>query len=299
MSLRITVIFLTLFCLFTATAINPLKSDNRIRLLLIDGQSKYHPQWPEWTPVLLKQLDESGLFVVDVLTSPQSGSSFDDFNPRFGRYKVIVSTYDGDLWPVRVQRSLERYMRKGGGLVVVHAANNAFPEWPAYNEMIGLGGWGGRTEASGPYVYLNQREERIHDTAPGPGGHHGPRHEFVIVNRAPRHPVMQGLPEKWLHAEDELYQKLRGPARNMEILATAFSAEKYEGTERHEPQLMSIRLDEGRIFHTAMGHDRKALSCVGFMTTFVRGCQWAATGKVTFPVPEEFPGPDKTSSRYY
>jgi uncharacterized protein len=192
MSIRITVIFLMLICLFTSTAINPLQSDNRIRLLLIDGQSKYHPQWPEWTPILLKQLDESGLFTVDVHTAPKAGSSFDEFNPRFGRYKVILSTYDGDLWPTRVQRSLERYMRKGGGLVVVHAANNAFPEWPEYNEMIGLGGWGDRNEASGPFVYLNQREELIHDTSPGPGGHHGPRHDVVRLKtfRAPIKPVL-------------------------------------------------------------------------------------------------------------
>lgn len=299
MYLRFSILLMLVLLFSSATWLNPNQWDPRIRLLLIDGQSQYHPQWPDWTPILLKQLDDSGLFAVDVYTAPLAGSSLESFNPRFGLYEVIVSTYDGDLWPPRVQRNLERYMRKGGGLVIVHAANNAFPEWKEYNEMIGLGGWGNRNEESGPYVYLNLKGELIYDRAPGPGGHHGPRHEFVLTNRQPRHPIMQGLPESWMHTEDELYDQLRGPAQNMEILATAFSSEEFEGTGRHEPQLMCLRFEEGRIFHTTLGHDRKALSCVGFMTTFVRGCQWAATGKVTFPVPEDFPAADTPRSRDY
>jgi hypothetical protein len=38
-----------------------------------------------------------------------------------------------------------------------------------------------------------------------------------------------------------------------------------------------------------------ALSCVGFLTTFQRGTEWAATGRVTQPVPASFPT-DKTVS---
>jgi hypothetical protein len=41
-------------------------------------------------------------------------------------------------WPWRVEQALEKYVSEGGGLVVYHAANNAFLVWRAYNDMIGL-----------------------------------------------------------------------------------------------------------------------------------------------------------------
>ena len=272
---------------------------NKINILLIDGQSKNHSHWKEWTPVLLKQLDDSGLFNIDVATSPMKGESLDKFNPRFKKYEVIVSLYDGDIWSMRTQRSLEKYLLTGGGLVVIHAADNAFPGWMAYNEMIGLGGWGDRDEKAGPYVYLSEKGDLIHNTSPGKGGHHGPKHEYTVETRVVDHPIMKDIPIKWLHTEDELYDMLRGPGKNMEILATTYSSEKYEGTKRHEPVLMTIKYGEGHVFHTIMGHHKLALSCVGFMTTFIRGCQWAANKQVTFEVPDDFPKENTTSKRSY
>ena len=275
------------------------KRSSKIKVLLIDGQSINHKHWKEWTPVLLKQLDDSGLFQIDLTTSPMKGESLDKFNPKFKNYDVVISLYDGDNWSPRTQRNLEKYIVGGGGLVIVHAASNAFPSWDMYNEMIGIGGWGARTEKSGPYVYINGQGETVQDASPGPGGHHGPKHSFVVENRAKDHPIMKNIPEKWLHTEDELYDRLRGPANNMTILATSYSAAEYEGSLRHEPILMTIEHGDGHVFHTTMGHHKEALSCVGFMTTFIRGCQWAANRQVTFEVPDDFPGVGSTSQRSY
>jgi type 1 glutamine amidotransferase len=293
--------------LFTITLTNSIpavakkkkKKGDKINVLLIDGQSKNHKHWKEWTPVLLMHLQESNLFQLDIATSPMKGESLDKFNPRFKKYDVIVTTYDGDIWHGRTQRNLENYIEGGGGMVVVHGADNAFPNWEAYNRMIGLGGWGERDEQAGPYVYIDQDGQIIRDTAPGPAGHHGPRHEFEVVNRAVQHPVMKDIPDTWLHCEDELYDMLRGPALDMEILATAYSSKEFEGTGRHEPVLMTITYGEGRIFHTTLGHSRQALSCVGFLTTFVRGCEWAAQCDVTFEIPDDFPTEKNTSLRTY
>jgi type 1 glutamine amidotransferase len=294
------------FLIISLIAFSPLeakrkkkKSSQKVKVLIIDGQSNNHENWKAWTPVLLKQLDDSGLFQVDVATSPLKGESLDKFNPKFKKYDVVVTTYDGDTWSMRTKRNLENYIMKGGGLVVVHAADNAFPDWEAYNLMIGLGGWGNRTETSGPYVYVDTTGEIKRDLSPGPAGHHGPRHKYVVENRMPEHPIMKDIPAKWLHTEDELYDHLRGPGANMEILATAFSDEKYEGTMRHEPILMTVSYEEGRIFHSAMGHSKEALCCVGFMTTFIRGCQWAAGKKVNFDVPDDFPTESASSAITY
>ena len=96
---------------------------------------------------------------------------------------------------------------------------------------------------------------------------------------------------------DELYANMRGPGQNMTILATAYSDPANHGTGHDEPMLMVLSYGKGRIFHTTMGHDVAALKCVGFITTFQRGTEWAATGKVTQKAPADFPTADKTSTR--
>jgi type 1 glutamine amidotransferase len=277
----------------------PLKKDQTIRVLLIDGQSQNHDQWKRWTPLLLKQLDDADLFAVDVCTTPPEGADMKAFHPRFKNYDLIVTTYAGDSWTEKIQKRFRKYVAKGGGLVVVHAANNAFPHWEAYNKMIGIGGGGGRNETNGPYVYYNANDELVLDNTPGKGGNSGEPQAFLVRIRNSEHPITRGIPARWLHQKDELYGLLRGPASDLEVLATAYSSEDMGGSGRHEPVLMTIRYRKGRIFHTTLGHSTAAMSCVGFMTTFVRGCEWAARGKVSFPVPADFPDEHTVKIRKY
>jgi len=110
-----------------------------------------------------------------------------------------------------------------------------------------------------------------------------------METRAADHPIMKGLPPKWMHAKDELYDRLRGPARNVTVLASAFSDKKTGGTGLDEPLLLAINYGKGRVFHTAFGHSVEAMKCVGFATTLQRGAEWAVTGKVTLAVPQRFP----------
>lgn len=260
-----------------------------IKVMILDGQSAgaYH-NWRLTTPVLKKELEETGLFAVTVATAPLSGGDFSSFKPEFGEYKVVVSNLDSPDWPEDLRVRLEKYVSGGGGLVIVHAANNAFPAWPAYNEMAGIGGWRNRNEAAGPYWYIKDGK-LVSDPTPGPAGMHGARLPFQVVTQQTEHPIMKGLPAAWMHFPDELYGRLRGPGKNMTVLATAHSDSKNRGTGFEEPMLLVLRYGKGRIFHTVMGHDVEALSCVGFITTFQRGAEWAATGKVTQKVPATFP----------
>jgi type 1 glutamine amidotransferase len=100
-----------------------------------------------------------------------------------------------------------------------------------------------------------------------------------------------------MHAADELYATLRGPGKNMTVLATAHSDPKNKGTDRDEPMVMVVSYGKGRVFHTTMGHDVSALSCVGLMTLLQRGTEWAATGKVTQKIPAGFPTANTVSFR--
>ncbi|HEV2275746.1 MAG TPA: ThuA domain-containing protein [Acidobacteriaceae bacterium] len=268
-----------------------------IQVMLMDGQSAaaYH-NWRATTPILKKELEDTGLFQVTVVSFPAWPGDFSNFHPEFSKYKVIVSNLDSPDWPPALQKQFEDYMKRGGGLVIVHAADNAFPNWTAYNLMTGLGGWRGRDEKAGPRWYY-KGGKLVSDNTPGRAGMHGQRLPFQVTTRDPNHPVMKGLPPVWMHAPDELYGMLRGPGKNMTVLGTAHSLVTNKGTGNDEPMLMALRYGKGRIFHTTMGHDTVALSCVGFITTYQRGAEWAATGKVTQKVPPDFPTPDKVSLR--
>ncbi len=265
------------------------------RALIVDGQSN-HRIWPTTTQYLKSYLEETGLFTVAVATTPQRGEPMDGYRPAFFDYDLVVSNYNGEPWPAATMGDFERFVSNGGAFVSVHAANNAFPEWGAYNEMIGIGGWGDRSERHGPYLRL-RGSEFVPDHAPGIGGSHGTRHEFAIDLRDSDHPITRGLPLSWMHANDELYDRLRGPAQNLRVLASAFSTVGTEGTGEHEPILMAISYGDGRVFHTTLGHALVSQRCVGFITTFQRGAEWAVTGEVSQPVPEDFPTATGTSVR--
>ena len=134
---------------------------------------------------------------MDVLTTPPKGGDFSAFKPEFAKYRVVISNYNdfpsGSKWPAEVQAAFEKYVREGGGFVSYHAADNAFPEWKAYNLMIGIGGWMGRNEKSGPFWYFRDGK-LVSDTSPGIAGNHGARTPFPVVIRDRRHPITRGLP---------------------------------------------------------------------------------------------------------
>lgn len=264
--------------------------------LIVNGQNNHN--WQIGSATLKQIFEGSGMFTVDMATSPEKGADMSNYKPNFSAYDLIVLDYNGDEWCEETKTNFVAYVKNGGGVFIMHAADNAFSDWKEYNEIIGLGGWGGRNEKSGPYVYYKDGK-LVRDNTPGKGGAHGKQHEYVVKTREPKHPIMKGLPDEWLHAQDELYHGLRGPAENMTILATAYSdpatksKNKFHPTGRDEPALMTIKYGKGRVFHTIMGHASErnfAMKCAGFIVTSLRGAEWAASGKVTQPVPENLPG---------
>jgi len=294
-----------------------------LKALIIDGQNN-HDMWPKTTVMMKQYLEETGLFTVDVertaftwngdpdllaqftiegldYTSPTEKAQSDpEFNPKFSDYDVVVSNFGWGAAPLptKTQKNLEKYVSNGGGFVIIHAANNSWPEWLEFNKMIALGGWGDRTEKDGPYVYHNLKNELVRDESAGKAGSHGPQHEFLVWHKEIQHPITAGLPELWMHAKDELYDRLRGPALNLKVLATSFSDPNQKGTNRHEPMIMAIDYGEGRVFHTPLGHADYSFECVGFITLLKRGVEWAATSKVSLTeIPTDFPGTAAPSTR--
>lgn len=311
-----------------------------IKALIIDGQNN-HYVWPKTTMMMKDYLDETGLFDVSIhrmdsvwlgvkynQSRPQAYTYFienyaldsskyvksnrpiktSDFSMDFSKYDVIISNLGAStpLWPEKTRKDFETYMKNGGGLVVIHAADNAWGEWPEYNKMIGLGAWGGRDSLTGPYVYINKEGNLEKDASSKLCGSHGPEFEYLVTTRAPEHPIMKGLPESWKHTADELYERMCGPFENATILATAYSDvegnsppwnRSVKGMGQNVPSLMAIEYGKGRVFHSTLGHFDYSMECAGFITTFQRGTEWAATGNVSQKVPSDFPGATASVSR--
>ena len=118
----------------------------RLSVLIVDGINNH--DWEAGTRAVQAILTKTGRFTVDVSTTPPRDAPKEAWNtwrPQFSKYDAVLINFngghkdDGIRWPEEVEQSLERYVRSGGGLFILHAANNAFLHWTAYNEMIGLG----------------------------------------------------------------------------------------------------------------------------------------------------------------
>lgn len=252
-----------------------------VKVLYLTGHTDRHHSCEEMRSEIVPLLEGKESFEVTVV---ELADSTHTMKVRFRDFDVVVLNINEVWWERTIKRDFERYMRRGGGLVVLHEADNAFPEWEAFNRMTALGGWGGREKEAGPFFYWRDGKPYTDYTSEGSAGKHGKRVPFRIHNRCATHPIMRTLPTSWMHYEDELYGDLRGPAEGIEVLATAYSDASTGGTGKEEVPLFTVRYGKGRIFHCTLGHtkkgNRKALLNTEFRTLIVRGTEWAATGEV-------------------
>jgi len=243
--------------------------DGALRALILSGRSNH--DWRETTPFLRKLLEKTELFDVRVIEEP-SGLTSRTLCP----YDVLILDYMGPRWGEESEKAVEDFVASGKGLVVVHGASYAFSgldvladnhrrtglveaPWAEYRRMIG-GVWSDNNPVTS----------------------HGDRHSFTVKIVDRNHPITMGL-ERSFVATDELYHDLSMESE-VHILATAYSAPETRGTGEDEPILWTVSYGSGRVFHTTLGHDLVAMSEPGFVSTFSRGCEWAAAGRVSLPL---------------
>jgi type 1 glutamine amidotransferase len=109
-----------------------------------------------------------------------------------------------------------------------------------------------------------------------------------VTIRKSDHPITQGMPNTFVHANDELYQNsLIMP--DSTVLATAFADKAIDAKNsgKDEPVIWVATFGKGRVYENALGHDAKAMQSPGFQALFIRGVEWAARGDAHYPVPAE------------
>ena len=169
--------------LITAVLVSCSKQEP-IKALIISGQNNHN--WPVSHQAIKQILDNSGMFVTDIELTAPAGGDMSEFAPSFEDYEVVVLDYNGDRWPQQTDEAFLRYVQNGGGVIVYHAADNAFADWEEFNRIIALGGWEGRNEKSGPYCYFENGAHKL-DPSPGNGGSHGQQRSYPMHCRDTRH----------------------------------------------------------------------------------------------------------------
>jgi len=273
-------------------------AEKKIKVLVIGGQNNH--DWAKSTPFMEGILNGAGHFEATVDNAPPRDApqeQWDAWQPKFSDFDCILLDYNGQMWPERVQSDFVNYVREGGGVVVIHAANNSFVGWKEYEAMVGLL-W--RGPGYGASLYVDDSGDVVREPpGEGRGMGHGSQYDWMMTTRDTEHPITQGIPVRWQHKMDELYHGQRGPAENVHILLTAYSDPEggRGGTGKHEPIVWWIPYGKGKVVTNVMGHvgGLDPMKCVGFRVLLQRACQWTATGKCVTPIPENFPTADATS----
>jgi putative membrane-bound dehydrogenase-like protein len=280
-------------CMVTLAAQEP-----GIPVLVVGGQNNH--DWKLGNEFLMALLHRPGFEPIESDT-PEKGApkqAWAQWKPDFDKYRCVILDYNGEAWPDEIQRSFERYVAAGGGVVAVHASNNSFTGWGEYEKMIGLL-W--RSPTYGASLYYDD-QGLLHREEAGQGRPmgHGKQWDWTLTVRDAQHPITAGMPSTWMHIKDELYHGQRGPANDVHIILSAYSDAAQGGTGKHEPIVWWVPYGKGKVITDVMGHvgDTCTMSCVGFQTVILRSVEWVATGRCTTPIPADFPTADHTSQRY-
>ena len=263
-----------------------------IRVLIVDGFGNHY--WEQTTRLIKGILDSSGLFAIDVSTTPatKEAEGWDIWRPRFSDYDVVIQSCNSlggrPIWPREVEKDLETFVSQGGGLYILHSGNNSFAHWGEYNRMIGLG-WRNKNFGAAITIDAQGTVKRM-PAGEGDGTGHGRRLDTVLT-RLGDHPIHKGLPRQWMAADLEIYRYARGPAENLSVLSYALEPK----TGLNFPIEWVVGYDKGSVYNSTFGHvwegdtNPSGIRCVAFQTLFIRAMEWLSGREVTWVVPDNFP----------
>ena len=258
---------LSLTALLFASVAVPAAETKGAKVLIITGDDVPVHKWKETSPFLKKLLTKAGL-TVDITETASK-----DLTPEnLARYDAFVLNYrdtpkgakdnPASVWSEANKKAFLDAVKGGKGLYVHHYSSGAFTTPSAIDkefEKAIAGGW---------------RKQ----------GYHGKMHRFTVTVRK-EHPITDGVKE-FEHGRDELYQNSM-MLPGSEVLVTAYSekAKDPKNTGKHEPVVWVAKYGKGRVVENVLGHDLEAMKDPVYQALLIRGVEWAATGKATYPAP--------------
>ncbi|MDD7983775.1 ThuA domain-containing protein [Lentisphaera marina] len=286
---------MVLSCFFSCTSD---KSQEKVQVLIVDGFSNH--DWEKTTHLIQRLLQNEKDIDLTVSTIPMKESeAWKSWKPDFKKYTLVIqNTNDinnGSSWPLAAEKAFEKYMFEGGRMLVFHSANNAFPQWKAYNEMIGLG-W--RNKNFGKAIIVDGKQLTYIPKGEGENTGHGKRRD-VLVHKFSSHPINRDYPQTWSAADLEVYRYARGPAKNLRVLSYG----KDEKTGKDFPIDWLVKYGEGEIYNSTYGHywhglkqDPAGVRCVAFQTSFIRALRYLSNLELK-EIPKDFPDSDSVKLR--
>jgi uncharacterized protein len=214
-----------------------------MRAVIISGENSFNGHvWKETSPAVKAILDEGKAFQsVDIQFDPNYIAS-----EAFLAYDVAVFDFRNAkplAQDAAAQANLLKFLEQGKGLVTIHWANNAFPYWNEYANIVG------RSQVS----------------------RHDKRGPFTVRITDQNHPITRGMTD--YQTDDELYWDSKMGYRPTVTLAAARSNIHVNG---EFAQALTVQYGNGRVFTTQLGHDVKALMIPGTAELIRRGTAWAA-----------------------
>jgi type 1 glutamine amidotransferase len=214
-----------------------------IRVLIVTGMDHPAHDWQKTSKAIKEELVKAkNLEIkVEVLNNPYKLGS-----AKLRKYDVVLLNFNN--WEKsdpskKAKKNLEKFVSDGGGLVLIHFASGAFRNWPEYRKLAGKI-WDGKNT-------------------------HDPRGPFHVNIVDTLHPITRGL--KSFETDDELYIGVTGD-EPVKVLADARS----KVTGHDHPMAFAFTYAKGRVFHTPLGHDARAIHIAGTAQLIRNGVIWVA-----------------------
>jgi type 1 glutamine amidotransferase len=229
-------------CAAQSAAAEPAAAAPAKKVVIVTGEDGSYHHWRETAPVLAVLLAKERRLDVHLVMHLEFLAG-----PELAKYDVVVlhfKNFDPKVPGPEAQKNLDRFVRGGGGLVLVHFACGAFQEWPDFVKIAG----------------------RVWNPKLPP---HDPYGKFRVEIADTEHPITRGM--QAFETSDELYTCLAGDVP-IRVLATARS----KVDKKVYPMAFVLEPEKGRTFHCVLGHDVKAFAAPPVGDLLRRGTAWAA-----------------------
>lgn len=212
------------------------------RVLLVTGQEYPGHPWRQTAPALAEALEKDARLQVQMVDDPYQLSTL-----SLDAYQTVVihfMNWKTNAPDEKARENLRRAVAAGKGLALVHFACGAWQDWPEFGQLAGRA-WNPKLRG------------------------HDPRGKFKVEIADAQHSIMRGLVD--FEADDELYTCLAGD-RPIQILAKARS----KVDQKEYPMAFVLQYGQGRVFHSVLGHDLKAIAIPEVLELYRRGIVWTA-----------------------